>query len=66
MSLPSVKMIPHSLFHSALTYDILFWGTSPGSEKLFKLQNRVVHIMTGQEVRASSRDFFKKIWKSCH
>jgi hypothetical protein len=54
-------MIYHSLFHSVLTYGIVFWGTSPGTDKLFKLQKRVIHIMTGQGVRTSRRDLFKEM-----
>jgi hypothetical protein len=44
-----------------LAYGILFWGISPGSDKLFKLQKRVVCIMTGQGTRASCRDLFKEM-----
>jgi hypothetical protein len=44
-----------------LTYGNVFWGISPSSDKLFKLQKRVIRIMTGQEVRTTYRDLFKKI-----
>jgi hypothetical protein len=60
MSTPSLIMIYHSPFHSVLSYGIVFWGTSPSSDKLFKLQ-KVIRIMTGQGVRTSFRDRFKEM-----
>jgi hypothetical protein len=54
-------MIYHSLFHSVLTYGIVFWGTSPSTNKLFKLQKRVIRKMTGQGVRTSCSDLFKEM-----
>jgi hypothetical protein len=44
-----------------LAYGILFWGISSYSDKLFKLQKRVVRIMTGLGSRTSCRDLFKKL-----
>jgi hypothetical protein len=38
MSSSSLIMIYHSLFHSVLSYGGIFWGTSPSTDKLFKLQ----------------------------
>jgi hypothetical protein len=55
----SLIMIYHSLFHSMLTYGTVFWGTSPSTDKLFKLQKRVIRIITGQGVRTSCRDLVK-------
>jgi hypothetical protein len=50
-----------TLFHSVLAYGIIFWGISSSSLELFKLQKRVVRIMTGQGNRTSCRDLFKKL-----
>jgi hypothetical protein len=44
-----------------LTYGTVFWGTSSSCDKLFKLQKRVVRIMTDQGVRTSYRDLFEEI-----
>jgi hypothetical protein len=44
-----------------LTYGIVFWGTSTNTDKLCKLQERVIRIMTGQGVRTSCRDLFKEM-----
>jgi hypothetical protein len=56
MSFSSLKIIYFSLFHSVLAYGILFWSISSNSDKLFKLQKRVVYIMTGHGSRTSCRD----------
>jgi hypothetical protein len=61
MSFSSLIMIYYSLFHSVLAYGILFWGISSSSLKLFKLQKRVVRIMTDQGNRTSCRELFKKL-----
>jgi hypothetical protein len=60
MSFSSLIMIYYSLFHSVLAYGILFWGISSSSDKLLKLQKRVVRIMTGHGNKTSCRDLFKK------
>jgi hypothetical protein len=61
MSFSSLKMIYSSLFHSVLSYNIVFWRLSSSSNKLFKLQKRVVRIITGQGNRTSCMDLFKKL-----
>jgi hypothetical protein len=61
MSFSSLIMIYYSLFHSVLAYGILFWGMSSSSLKIFKLQKRVVRIMTDQGNRTSCRELFKKL-----
>jgi hypothetical protein len=61
MSCSSLIVIYYSLFHSVLAYGILFWGISSNSDKLFKLQKRVVRIMTDHRSRTSCRDFFEKL-----
>jgi len=37
-----------------------FWGNATNSCKVFKLQNRVLRIMSGAEPRASCRGLFRK------
>jgi hypothetical protein len=56
----SLIKIYHSPFHSVLTYGIVFWGTLPSIDKLFKLEKRVIHIIS-QGVRTSCRDLFKEM-----
>jgi hypothetical protein len=54
-------MIYYSLFHSILSYDIIFWGQSTNSKKLFTLQKRAVRIITGHGNRTSCRGLFKQL-----
>jgi hypothetical protein len=51
----------YSLFHSILSYGIIFWGQATGSNKVFVLQKRAFRIMTGQSNRTSCRSFFKQL-----
>jgi hypothetical protein len=61
MSLPSLIMIYYSLFHSTLSYSIIFWGQAPNTMRLFILQKRVLRIMTGKDNRHSCRNLFKQL-----
>jgi len=38
LSRSSLKIVYHSLFHSIMSYGILFWGNSPHSHIIFKMQ----------------------------
>jgi len=42
-----LKMICYSYFHSVMTYDLLFWGNFPDSIQIFRLQIKIIRIMTG-------------------
>jgi hypothetical protein len=44
-----------SYFHSIISYWILFWGGSSYANKIFKLQKRVIRIITGVRNRDSCR-----------
>ena len=61
LSLEALKMVYFSIFHSILTYGIIFWDTSSYSNILFKTQKRIVRIITKSDNRASCRDLFKKL-----
>jgi hypothetical protein len=61
MSSSSLVKIYYSLFHTILSYGIIFWGQSTNSKKLFMLQKRVVHLMTGHGNRSSCRDLFRQL-----
>ena len=43
----TLKMIYYSYFHSVMTYGLLFWGNSPDSIKIFRLQKKIIRIMMG-------------------
>jgi len=44
-----------------ITYGIIFWGNSPYSNNIFKLQKRSKRIIMNASSRASCREFFKKL-----
>jgi len=54
MSESALKMIYHSLFHSILSYGMIFWGNSSQSITIFKIQKKVIRVVMG----------FKN-WDSC-
>jgi hypothetical protein len=61
LSLESLKMVYFSLFHSVTAYGIIFWGVSTYSKIIFKIQKRIVRIITSAGRRDSCRDIFKKL-----
>jgi hypothetical protein len=61
MSTSSLKMIYHVFFHSLMIYGIIFWGNSPQSDTIFRLQKKTIRIMEGCGNRDSCRDLFKKL-----
>jgi hypothetical protein len=61
MTQSSLANIYYSLFHSVLSYCIVFWGQATNTKKLFILQKRVVHLMTGYGYRHSCRNFFNQL-----
>jgi len=61
-SLVSLKVlisIYFSYFHSLLTYGVIFWGNSPISKNIFKIQKRVIRIITNNSRRESCKHLFK-------
>ena len=61
MSWSSLRIIYFAYIHSIMTYGIIFWGNSPYSIKLFRIQKKVVRIMMGLKKRDSCRDSFKEM-----
>jgi hypothetical protein len=45
--------------HSLLTYGIIFWGNSSYAKSVFKVQKRIIRIMTNSTSSDSCRDLFK-------
>jgi hypothetical protein len=60
LSLDCLKLIYFSYFHSILTYRI-FWGNTPHSNVIFKMQKRIIRNMVGIRNRDSCREYFKKL-----
>lgn len=59
--LDTLKLIYFAHIHSTLNYGIIFWGNSPHSVKVFKMQKRIIRIITNSGNRDSCRKLFKKM-----
>jgi hypothetical protein len=49
----------YSNFQSSLRYGIIFWGGGSESKPIFKLEKRVIRIISGASKYASCRQIFK-------
>jgi hypothetical protein len=47
-------------FHSYIRYGIIFWGNNGESKKIFKLQKRVIRIISNVSRTTSCRELFKR------
>jgi hypothetical protein len=56
-----LKVIYYSHFHSIMSYGIIFWGHSSLSIRVFRLQKRIIRIMTGSRSRYSCRKQFTSL-----
>jgi hypothetical protein len=50
-----------SYFHSLMTYGIIFLGNSSDSIQVFRIQKRVITIITGSKCRDPCRELFNKL-----
>jgi hypothetical protein len=57
----NLKSVYYSYFHSLITYGIIFWGNSSHSFHVFRLQKRVIRIITRSRPRDSCTQLFKKL-----
>ena len=46
LSINALKMLYFSYAHSTISYGIIFWGASTNSIKKFRLQKKILRIMT--------------------
>jgi len=46
ISQETLRMVYFSYVHPIMSYGIIFWGNEPYSDKIFKIQKRVVRIIT--------------------
>jgi hypothetical protein len=51
----ALKIIYYYYFHAVMSYGLMFWGSSAENTKIFKLQKRMVRIMTGCKSNHSCR-----------
>jgi hypothetical protein len=54
-----LRMICFSYVHSVMSYGIIFWGNSHPSNSIFKIQRRIIRIITN----TSSRDLCRQLFK---
>jgi len=61
MSPETLRMVYFAYIHSVMSYGIIFWGNQQYSDKIFKIQKRVIRIITSSRMRHSCRGLFKKL-----
>jgi hypothetical protein len=61
LSISTLKMVYHPLFHSIMSYGIMFWGNPPHSPIIFKMRKRVLRRLIGIGYRDSCRELFKEL-----
>jgi hypothetical protein len=61
MSPHMLKAIYYAHFHSIISYGKIFWGHTTPSIRAFRLQKRIVRIMTGGRTKDSCRKFFTQL-----
>jgi hypothetical protein len=60
LSLECLKMVYFSLLQSAISYSIIFWGSSTHAKIIFRIQKRIRIIMNLGNMD-SCRDLFRKL-----
>jgi hypothetical protein len=61
MSQDTLVTAHYAYFHSIMSYGIIFWHNSSYSIKVFRLQKKVIRIITGISSRDSCWDHFKRL-----
>jgi hypothetical protein len=62
MYLNTFKTISYSYFNAIINYGLPFWGNSPHSIKIFKMQKkRIIRIMIHCKSRVSCRNLFRRL-----
>ena len=49
----------YSYVHSVISYGIIFWGNSHLSDSIFKIQKRIIRVITNSARHDSCHDFYK-------
>ena len=61
LSVSTLKITYHSIFHSIMFYSIIFYGNSSHSSVIFKMQKRVIRVIMVCGHRESCRELFKEL-----
>jgi len=59
MSPETLRMVYFAYIHSVMSYGIILGGNQPYSDKIFKIQERVIRIITNSRMRDLCRELFK-------
>jgi hypothetical protein len=58
VSYQMLNVIYYTYLHSIMSCGIIFWGNSASSVKIFRLQKRIIRILTGSKSRDVCRKLF--------
>jgi hypothetical protein len=61
MSLVVLRTVYFSYVHSVISYGIIFWGNSHLSTNIFKIQKKIIRIITNIGRRDSCRQLFSQL-----
>ena len=61
MSTETLRMVYFAYIHSIMSYRIIFGGNKPYSEKIFKIQKRVIRIIKNSRMRDSCRELLQRL-----
>jgi hypothetical protein len=61
MSLGTLKIVYYSNFNWIINYGLPIWGTSPHSQKIFRMQKKIIRIMMGCRKEVSCRNLFRNL-----
>jgi hypothetical protein len=61
LTLNNLKVIYHLYVHSILSYGLIFWGNSSYSNIIFKIQKRVIRVITHSNYRTTRQELLKSL-----
>ena len=61
MTFNVLRSVYFSYFHSVMSYGIIFWGNSHLSANVFRIQKRIIRIITKKGNRDSCRQLFQTL-----
>jgi len=56
-----LRTVYFSYFHSVMSYGVIFWGNSYLSNNIFRIQKRIIRIITNKGKRDSCRYLYKQL-----
>ena len=56
-----LRTVYFSYFHSVMSYGVIFWGNSHLSNNIFRIQKRIIRIITNKGKRDSCQNLYKQL-----